>query len=521
MLGARAVRHADDGDWDSARADWLDALAIVPDSADIMLELSYVESFSNHYRAAREWVLRAARARLESGDAVLALMRRLCNFNEVVILRALAVRLLASQSVPHTVLVECAKQLSVLSDFDLAMRCAEAAIAKAPGDTRAHLLHGQLCAHYGRIEEAMADFNWVLARNPRIPTAWWMLARLNRQTPESNHVAQLCALLDAPGLEREDVATVARALHKELDDLGDYEGAWRALQMLCNSMRSRLQYDPSETRELVDALIAWSPESDPRPVLRSSDKTPVFIVGMHRSGTTLLEQLLDACPQVRGCGELYDFIAALRYATDHHCPLPLDLVTVERMRAADFSKLGRCYLDGIAWRLGQESHFIDKQPVNFFNVGFICRALPQAKILHMVRDPMETCFSNLRELFSDANRHAYDQHELADYFLQCSRVMAHWHAVFPGAILDVEYARLTADPQGVMREVADFCGVYYVDGMQSTASSKRAVATASSIQVREEVVRRSVPKWLPYAHHLQPMLQTLRGGGADAPGGRS
>ena len=128
----------------------------------------------------------------------------------------------------------------------------------------------------------------------------------------------------------------------------------------------------------------------------------------------------------------------------------------------------------------------------------------------MVRDPVETCFSNLRELYSNINRHSYDQLELADYFLQYRRLMAHWHAMFPGRILDVDYARLTADPEGTMRDVAAFCGIDFVEGMQSTATSSRAVLTASSIQVRDEAVHREVPKWAPYATHLQPMIRALR-----------
>ena len=164
-----------------------------------------------------------------------------------------------------------------------------------------------------------------------------------------------------------------------------------------------------------------------------------------------------------------------------------------------------------------EPFFTDKLPSNFLNIGFICRALPQAKILHMVRDPVETCFSNLRELFSEANPYSYDQLELADYFIQYRRLMAHWHAVHPGRILDVDYAELTRDPEAVMRKVAAFCGIDYVDAMRDPRSSTRAVATASAVQVRDKVIRREVPKWAPYAKHLQPLIAALRQGGVEVP----
>jgi Flp pilus assembly protein TadD len=516
MLAERAARHAEAGDWDAARADWLAALALSPDSADVMLELSYVESLADHYRAARDWALRAARLAPHAADTQPALLRRLRTFNETAMLREQASRHLDDPRARHEVLMECGRLLTLSNDFDLALRCAQAAVAKAPNDPGARMLRGQSLADHGRIDEAARDFEWVLARNPRAAGVWWKLSRLRKQTPQSNHVSQLRTLLAVPGLRPLDAAAAARALHKELDELGDYAGAWQALQTMCKAMRSTLRYDLRETRNLVDALIAWSPASTEGPAPPSADRTPIFIVGMHRSGTTLLEQLLDASPQVRGIGEIFDFAGAMSFATDHHCRGAVDATIVERARGADFAEVGRRYLDGIAWRLDRETHFTDKLPANFLNIGFVLRALPQARILHSIRDPVETCFSSLRELFSDIYPYSYDQAELADYFAQYRRLMAHWHAAFPGRILDVDYARLTSATETTMREVASFCGLDYIDAMRSTSSSNRAVSTASAMQVRENVAAREVPKWAPYASYLQPMLETLRANGVQA-----
>ncbi len=515
-IAARAERHAEEENWMAARAAWLEALAIEPESAEVMVELSYVESFAGNYRRAHDWTRRASCAAKHSTDSILGLLRRLRTFGEDASLRGLATQVLENGDAPHFVLTECAKQLYSLGDFDLGMRCAEAATLKAPADIDARLQRGQFLASHGRLDDAAVDFEWILARDSRIAPAWWGLSRLRKQTAGSNHVRALQMLLQTPGLRPAEIATAARALHKELDDLGEYEAAWRVLQGFCRVMRSTFRYDMAETRELVEALEAWTPRDVPAGGMPGS-VTPIFIVGMHRSGTTLLEQLLAASPQVMSMGELYDFTREMRYATDHHGRIPLDIGIVQRMDGVDFTEVGRRYLDGVAWRLDGHSHFTDKQPTNFFNVGFICRALPQARILHMVRDPVETCFSNLRELFSEANRHSYDQLELADYFLQYRRLMAHWHAAFPGRILDVEYARLTTDPEQVMKEVAAFCGLDFVGGMQSTRTSTRAVATASSVQVRSEIARRESSKWAPYAQHLQPLMEALRAGGIDIP----
>lgn len=519
QLAERAELQLAAGNWDAARALWLEALALVPDSAEAMLELSYVESLAGRYRIARDWTLRAVQARPRSVEGLAMLVQRLRTFNDVPVLRGIAGGLVANPGVPHGLLVECARQLSNLNDFTLALQCAEAAVARAPVDPAARMVRAQLLVQHARIDEATGELERVVQHHPRAATAWWMLSRLHRQTPQSNHVPQLRALLATPGLRPEDAAFVARALHKELDDLGDHEGAWQALETMCRAKRSTVSYDRMESRRLADRLMAWSPGG---PAIATApgnaSPVPVFIVGMHRSGTTLVEQMLDASQDVRALGELADFTCAMRHATDHYCKGAIDAALVERASEVDFAEVGRRYLDGIAWRLGNERFFTDKLPSNFLAVGFICRALPQAKILHMWRDPVETCFSNLRELFSDINAYSYDQHDLADYFLQYRKLMAHWHVAFPGRILDVDYGRLTADPEATMREVAAFCGIGYVDGMCNTSSSKRAVSTASSVQVREGVVRREQPRWAPYARQLRPLIDALRDGGVEVGG---
>lgn len=513
---ALAERDADAGNWVASRAGYMRVLALDSSHADAMLQLSYIESLAGHYRAARDWALRAA-----AGDpparpeAMLELVRRLRTFNEVVVLQDFVARLLKIPRIPHEVVVESARQLSNLNDFGTALRCAEIALRMAPNDLAARLVRGQLLAHHGRIDEAEKDFAWVLQRNPRIAIGWWMLSRLRKQTSDANHVAKLQALLRTPGLQPPEIATVARALHKELDDLGDFEGAWQALEALCQARRETLQYDPQRSRALVDDLIAWTACDQGTDMAQDGDQTPVFIVGMHRSGTTLLEQLLDTSPQVRGVGELNDFAAAMRHATDHPCKGVIDGTIIGRATSLDFAEVGRRYMEGVAWRLGDERFFTDKQPANFLNVGFICRALPQAKILHMVRDPVETCFSNLRELFSDINLYSYGQLELADYFLQYRRLMAHWHAVCPGRILDVSYAELTRDTEATMRRVAAYCGIAYVPEMSDPRNSTRAIATASGVQVRDKVIRRETPKWAPYARQLRPLIEALREGGVE------
>jgi len=518
-LEATAYAAMQRKDWPSAAEALHELTALAPNSARAWIELSYVESFQGHYRAASKAITSAARIPRLAGAELADVLARLRTFNDASTVREISRTLLQGANPDPALLSTCAMHLSNLNDHALALECARMAVAVDRDGMVPHLVRGQMLAQHGDIEHATADLEWCVARAPALASAWWALSRLRRQTVDRNHVPSLRQLLARNGLSPADVAFASFALHKELDDLGDIEGAWVALARACTAKRATLKYTIEDSRTLVDALVAMpAAASAPTQPADTNGRVPLFIVGMHRSGTTLLEQLLDGSPQVRGVGELYDFTSAMRHATDHHCRGVIDGTIVARAGTVDFAEAGQRYLQGMAWRLGDERFFTDKLPSNFLNIGFICRALPQAKILHMVRDPVETCFSNLRELFSDANPYSYDQLELADFFLQYRRLMAHWHAAYPGRILDVDYAELTRDPEAVMRKVAAFCGIDYTDAMRDPRSSTRAVSTASAVQVRDRVVRREVPKWAPYAQHLQPLIGALRQGGVEIPG---
>jgi tetratricopeptide (TPR) repeat protein len=509
-LWRQAETYASHHEWERAIACFKALHERMPDEPRVLVRLSHIESLAGHYRSARDYALRACQLRPHDPATARELASRLRTFNEAQALNNYVTALGPIGRMPIPLLLTCAAQYTYLNQPSLALRLLDEAKQADPDYPPTLLARGQALVYLGRFEEAKVDVTRCLRRAPELAQGWWLLSNLEKQTPNSNHVDAISVQLQRANRNPEDVALLAFALHKQLDDLGDVDGAWMALERACKAKRSTLRYQAEESRRLMDALIQL-PIGHAPPTSQASGKTPIFIVGMHRTGTTLLEQLLDGHPEVQAIGEQYDFTSAMRLATDHHCRGVIDLTLVQRSEGLDFAEVGSRYMSGLAWRLGPQSHFTDKLPSNFLNLGFICRALPHAKILHMVRDPLETCFSNLRELFSGANPYSYDQLELADYFIQYRRVMAHWHASFPGRILDVDYARLTADPKQAMHEVAAFCGLEYVDAMSDTRGSKRAVATASALQVREGVSRRETPKWAPYAAHLQPLVDALSG----------
>jgi tetratricopeptide (TPR) repeat protein len=505
-----AEEHVVAGDLPAAREVLTAVLADAPGHARALLQLSYVESLEGRYRAARSYALQAHNTRPRDEVVVQELVRRLRTFNEA---RAIHECLQALPPLNHvgiTLLVTLAAQLSYLNRQEQALRLLDEARRGDPDYPPTLASRAQVLTYLGRFDEAEADLLHCLKLAPELASAWWSLSRLRRQAPDSNHVDAIRHQLQRPNLRAGDAALLGFALHKELDDLGEHRQAWEALESACKAKRSTLTYLTEESRALFDTLVSV-PAPPPAASPIDDQRTPIFIVGMHRSGTTLLEQLLDGHSQVQGLGELYDFTAQMRLATDHHCRGVIDRRLVVRAAHVNFGEVGAGYLRGLAWRLGRERCFTDKLPSNFLNIGFICRALPNARILHMRRDPMETCFSNLRELFSDANAYSYDQRELGDFHRQYERLMSHWHAVFPGRILDVDYADLVRDPEGTMRNVTGFCGLEFEPEMLALQQRNRGVATASAVQVRGQIAAPSQPKWKAYEDWLGPLREALAG----------
>jgi tetratricopeptide (TPR) repeat protein len=513
VLRQSAEAYASRGDWPQSLAAFGELLRRHPADADVLLQLSYVSSLAGDYRQAHACALQAAAAKPRNPQQILELIARLRTFNEAPALKACLDRLLPADRMPVPLLVGFAAQLSYLGEQSRGLELLDVAKQLEPANPSILLARGQVLAYLGRLDEAEQDVLACLAQSPGMWRAWPLLVGLRRQTPEFNQVAPLRRLLGQPQLPAEVVAELGYALHKSLDDLGEYDKAWSALEMACLAKRSTLTYRSQDSQELVDALLSYrlAPVGQTLCAAQLPGPTPVFIVGMHRSGTTLLEQLLQGHSDVRGLGELYDFTCQMRQATGHHCRGVIDDEIVRLAIGVDFDAVGKRYLEGVAWRLGSERVFIDKLPSNFLNAGFICRALPQAKVLHMRRNPMDTCFSNLRELFLDANPYSYDQAELGAFYRQYERLMEHWSKSFPDRILDVRYERLVEQPEEQLRAVVEFCGLPYEQGMQALRPAASGVSTASAVAIHQGVIKREAPKWAPYARYLARLQEVLAG----------
>ena len=360
----------------------------------------------------------------------------------------------------------------------------------------------------GRIEEAEGEFLETVRRDPTYGRAWQELARLRKQTAEHNHLSGTAQALQRVHPGSYEHASIEFARYKEFEDLGRLDEAWAALAHGNALMYARHRHDPEKTRLLSEKLTRACPAEFLRPAeVSHSGPQPIFIIGMPRSGTTVLDRLLGNHSQVESVGELDDFAFQLRWAADHR--VTLDATTIERLPQIDFAQLGRRYLEQTQWRAAGKPLFTDKLPRNWMLAGLIAKALPQARIINLVRDPMDVCFSNFRALFADAFAHIYNLEALASHYRVYRRTMAHWHAAMPGRILDVAYADLVANPDETVRQVLQFCGLAWEPGCTDLTRNRSAVSTLSAVQVREPVHKRFVDSWRRYDTQLAPLARAL------------
>ena len=471
-------------------------------------------------RAAHAHALQAAQTKPPDAGSELDLFNRLRGFNEFSLMIASGERLLAHKGLTPVQCMQVASGLSAIGAAELANAMGERMRVQAPKHPATLLTLGSLATHRGDFDAAETALEQGIKVEPRLAMAHWLLARLRTQTRDRHHIARLTQLVADPVLTPTDNALAGFALHKELHDVGDHALAWRALERACAVKRRNNGYDEAGTMALFDALHAQPrPKEPPVASAPMPGPVPIFIVGMHRSGTTLLERILGRHAMVQDCGETYRFTAQWRLAANHHCRGVVDAGIIALTGKLDHARVGAAFLAACRERLAPEvTHFTEKLPSNFLAIDLIKRALPHARILHMQRDPMDTCLSNLRELFSDACAYSYDQGELARYYLRYARLMQHWHQVYPDQILDVRYEDLVADPQAQARRVLAYCGLPWRDACVDDNAVAGVVTTASSVQVRAPIHARSVGGWRSYETQLEPMraiLSSARDRGID------
>jgi tetratricopeptide (TPR) repeat protein len=368
----------------------------------------------------------------------------------------------------------------------------------------------------GRLQAAEADFEASIGFDPAACAAALELARLHKQTPERNHLDDFNRrrLLVVRGSQ--DQAALEFARYKEWEDLARYDAAWEALADANAVMRALHPYAPESVRWQVDGLIRRCTQACCDSAETGGEgPQPIFIFGLPRSGTTLLDRLLGSHSQVISVGELDDFARQLHWAADQRAML--DKRMLDRLPDLDYPELGRRYLAQTRWRAGAVRYFIDKQPWHYMLVGLIHRALPKARLLHMVRDPMDVCFSNFRALLGARYAYSFDLDALAGHYREYRRLMAHWHSAMPGRILDVSYRGLVEDTEATMRKVIAFCELDWEPACLESSRNRTPVGTLSAAQARAAIHTGAFGAWRPYARQLAGLQEALGQGHGTLP----
>lgn len=370
--------------------------------------------------------------------------------------------------------------------------------------------HGLQLQFNGRVEDARQEMEACLRSGPTFGRASLTLARMRKQTSDSNHLEYIRRQLRSVERGSEDHAAFEFALFKELGDLGQHDEAFAALERGNAIMYARQKHDVAREAALFDAIVELTtPEFVQGHGADVEGPMPIFIIGLPRSGTTLMDRILDNHPQVISTGERTDYPHQLRWTADRHGKELIDESLLERMRDLDYAEVGRRYLAQTQWRAQGHAFYVDKLPANYMLAGFIHRALPQAPILHMVREPMDVCYSNYKALFGDSYAYSYELKALAAHYNQYRRLMRHWHTIMPGRIFDVNYTGLVTNPDASVSEILAHCGLHDHPACVDIAGNTTAVNTLSSAQVREPIHRRSLGEWQLYRDKLKPLVDAL------------
>lgn len=391
------------------------------------------------------------------------------------------------------------------------------AAAAVPGSARFQFNYATALTQAGDTDGAGRALAACLRVDPRQWKAYLSRANLRRQRLDDNHIDELRSLLGEIDGDAMGTLYVNLALSKELEDCGEYEEAFqRLVEGKAAWRRQAPGYSTRDDEELFSALVDACPQDVPASAGCDS-REPIFIIGLPRTGTTLVERIVSSHSRVHSAGELQNFGVALKRATGSTTPPMLDLDVVARSRdGLDWKALGERYLASTRPGTGGKPHFIDKLPHNFLYAGYIAAALPNARIICLRRHPMDSCLSNFRQLFALGSpfcEYSFDLADTARYYVLFDRMMRAWRERMPGRILELQHEDVVDDIERATTRLLAFCGLPWEDACLRFEENPAPVATASAVQVREPVNRRGIGRWKRYESQLRPVREVLEAGG--------
>ena len=382
-----------------------------------------------------------------------------------------------------------------------------------PALTNLALLEGQS----GARDLALEYYHKILLLHPTDGEIYSDLSRFKKFKPDDPDIIKMEKLMGSSIISSRDRMYLGYALAKAYEDIGRFDKSFENLNTASTLKRASIPFDMADVKNYVDAIIdCFTPDVFERHKNSAPHQTPIFIVGMPRSGTTLVEQIVASHSRVIGGGELSflrDVITgqgtsavSISRLSGRNEGYPVGAVSLSD---EDFAKIGQTYLDLATKRLNATDAFTDKMPRNFFFVGLIKLILPNAKIIHCKRSPLDTCLSCYSIHFPYGQEFSNDLTELGLYYREYDRLMGHWNKVLGDDILDVSYEDLVADPKSGTEKLLAFCDLSWEDECLEFHKTERQVTTASAAQVRQPIYKTAVKRWQRYEDYLQPLIDAL------------
>lgn len=508
---AKAVEALNAGDWRQAQRLSMDLVRRVPDHAGVFFVAGVAARELLQVPLAIQCLGRAVDLNPKRADYAAQLARALSQASlprQSIELADKAVALSPTDALTFDTLGVVYSQANA---YKKAMQMFQRLVELQPNHPNHRFNLATSLIHSGDMAAAECELDECVRITPAFWKAHLTLAQLRRHTVSDNHLERLGEMLAAAGDDTEARLFLNLAMAKEYEDLEDYAHAFEHLQAGKSAGGSGRGYTSDHDAGLLQAVEQYFPGPTQEPGI-SDTSEPIFVFGMPRTGTTLVERILSSHPDVYAAGELQGFGVALKRASGSLTPPLFDLDMIRRAGNINWDRLGREYIGSTRPATGHLPHFVDKLPHNFLFAGYIANALPDAKLICLRRDPMDTCLSNFRQLFSQNSRaydYSFDLLDVGRYYVLFDRLMAFWQRQFPGRILDVQYESVVDDQEANTRRLLDFCGLSWDDACLDFQNNAAPVATASAVQVREPIYRSAIARWKHYGSQLEPLRKLL------------
>ncbi|HNP36198.1 MAG TPA: sulfotransferase [Woeseiaceae bacterium] len=393
-----------------------------------------------------------------------------------------------------------------------AIKIYEKALQFNPGHAGARLGLGHVLKTVGRQDEAVVEYRESIRIKPDSGESYWSLANLKTYRLSDTDIEAIGLQMENDELAEQARVNFLFALAKAAEDRGDYDTAWTNYVRGNELQRGQVSYDPVQTEVLTNSLQRVFDKElfADKKGAGNPDDSPIFIVGLPRSGSTLIEQILASHSDVEGTSEL-PYLGRVATSLNRNRADGINYPEAAReLNTDNFAALGRDYLDHARrHRTEGKPHFIDKMPNNFPSIGFLHLILPNAIIIDARRHPLDACLGGYRQLFAKGQTFTYDLTDIGEYFLQYEHIMDHWHEVLPGRVLTMQYEELVTDFENQVERLLAHCGLPFDANCLRFHETDRPVRTASSEQVRQPIYKSAIGFWRNYEAQLTELIQVL------------